>query len=208
MDMSEQVNELAAALAKAQAQVKGAAKESQNPFYKSHYANLESVWDACRKPLTDHGLSVLQSPSTDGVRVTVTTILLHSSGQWIRDAITVTAKDESPQAAGSCISYLKRYVLQSFAGVAPTDDDDAEAAQGRGTGPATQPVPQTVAPPPKGYVEWLEDIRAVSDEGTERLQQAWKESSVEYRNYLTTTTPNVWKGIKAHAAKVSEPIRA
>lgn len=130
MTTSEQVNEIAGALAKAQGEMEGAVKDSANPFFKSKYADLASVWDACRKPLSSNGIAVVQSPSTDGARVTVDTMLLHTSGQWMRGSITVTAKDDSPQTVGSATTYLRRYSLQAFAGIAP-EDDDAEAAEGR-----------------------------------------------------------------------------
>ncbi len=132
MTTSEQINELAAALAKAQGVMNGAAKDSANPFFKSKYADLASVWEACRKPLTENGLSIIQSPSADGVKVSIETRLLHTSGQWIAGTVTTSAKEDTPQAIGSAITYLRRYALQSFAGVAP-EDDDGEAAQGRST---------------------------------------------------------------------------
>ena len=211
MQTSDQINDIATALAKAQGEMGGALKDSANPFFKSKYADLSSVWDACRAPLSKHGLAIVQSPSADGVRVSVDTLLTHTSGQWMRGTVSVNAKEDSPQAVGSAITYLRRYALQSFAGVAP-EDDDAEAAMNR---PAAtngqakpQPMPQTVAAPPKGYIDWLDDLKSASDEGTERLQKAWKESSAEYRSYLTSTTPKVWEAIKTHAAKVSEPIHA
>ena len=209
MNTSEHINEIATALARAQGEMGGALKDSANPFFKSKYADLASVWDACCGPLSKNGLAIVQSPSADGTRVTVDTLLTHVSGQWMRGAVSVNAKEDSPQAVGSAITYLRRYALQSFAGVAP-EDDDAEAAHGRGTtnGQAKQPTPQTVAPPPKGYVDWLDDLRGAADEGTDRLQKAWKDSKADYRSYLTTTTPKVWESIKAHAAKVSEPVSA
>lgn len=230
MTTSEQINDIAAALAKAQGEMGGAVKDSANPFFRSKYADLASVWEACRGPLSKHGLSVVQFPKTEysgspepyewtskmgekryGVRVvcivSVLTRLAHLSGQWMEDSVSTMLPTGDPQSVGSAITYLRRYALQSVAGVAP-EDDDAEAAHGQVNGQAKQPIPQTVAAPPKGYVYWLDDIRAASDEGTERLQKAWKESTVEYRNYLTTTTPKVWESIKAHAAKVSEPISA
>jgi hypothetical protein len=134
---SEQLNDLAAALSKAQAQITGARKDSANPFFKSKYADLASVWDACRKPLTDNGLAVIQAPSTLGA-VGVTTMLLHSSGQWIAAHLSADPKDRGPQAIGSVITYLKRYALSGFAGV-PQVDDDAEAGEARHTPP---PVPR------------------------------------------------------------------
>lgn len=130
MDTSAELSELATALAKAQSAIKGAVKDSANPFYKSNYADLDSVWDACREPLTSNGLAIVQSPRADGAVVYVDTLLVHASGQWIRGSLSVRAKDESPQAVGSCITYLRRYALQSFAGVAP-EDDDGEAATSR-----------------------------------------------------------------------------
>lgn len=127
---SEQINELAAALSKAQAQITGALKDSANPFFKSKYADLASCWDACRKQLTDNGLAVIQTTDVvDGV-VFVKTTLAHSSGQWIVGALPVKTKDESPQAQGSGITYARRYALAAIVGLAQIDDD-AEAAQGR-----------------------------------------------------------------------------
>lgn len=131
MITSESLNELSAALAKAQGQMSGAVKDSANPFFKSKYADLASVWDACRDALSKNGLALVQSPEVDGLRVSVDTLLTHTSGQWIKGTVSVSAKEDSPQAVGSCITYLRRYALQSFVGVAP-EDDDAEAAHGRG----------------------------------------------------------------------------
>lgn len=211
MTMSEQINEIATALAKAQGEMGGAVKDSANPFFKSKYADLASVWDACREPLSKHGLAVLQSPQTDGARVLVETLLTHTSGQWIRDTLAATAKDDSPQAVGSVITYLRRYALQSFAGVAP-EDDDAEAGQGRGNG--QQPVGVVAAVSvPTGYSDWLDDMRSVAGEGTDRLQRGWKDSKIEFRTHLTNTTPEKWDALKAIAAKVTaakakEPVSA
>jgi hypothetical protein len=131
MQHSEQINELAAALAKAQGTMTGALKDSSNPFFKSRYADLESVWTACRKALTENGLSVVQSASATEGGVAVTTMLLHSSGQWMRDTLPLNPKDLSPQGIGSAITYGRRYALAAMAGVYQTDDD-AEAAHGRG----------------------------------------------------------------------------
>jgi hypothetical protein len=140
-----EINELAAALAKAQASIKGAVKDSANPFFKSKYADLASVWDACRKPLTDNGLSVVQFPRLANGMVEVTTMLMHSSGQFLSDDLNAEPKDTSPQGIGSTITYLRRYALAAVAGVAP-EEDDGEAAQGR-TAPAYGAYPQRQAPP-------------------------------------------------------------
>lgn len=127
---SDQINELAAALSKAQASITGALKDSANPFFKSKYADLASCWDACRKQLTDNGLSVMQTTDIVADTVVVRTTLAHSSGQWVSGILPVKAKDDGPQAQGSGITYARRYALAAIVGLAQIDDD-AEAAQGR-----------------------------------------------------------------------------
>lgn len=134
MNQSEQIDQLAAALAKAQANITGALKDSKNPFFKSSYADLASCWDACRKQLTDNGMSVIQTTEViDGI-LGVRTVLAHSSGQWISGFLPVKAKDDGPQAQGSGITYARRYALAAIVGLAQIDDD-AEAAQARNVPP-------------------------------------------------------------------------
>ena len=127
---SENIAELAAALSKAQASITGALKDSANPFFKSKYADLAACWDACRKQLTDNGLSVIQTTDIVADTVVVRTTLAHASGQWISGILPVKAKDDGPQAQGSGITYARRYALAAIVGLAQIDDD-AEAAQGR-----------------------------------------------------------------------------
>jgi hypothetical protein len=134
MKTSEQIGELAAALAKAQGELEGAHKDSANPFFKSKYADLASVWDACRGPLSENGLAIVQLPRADGNAVTMETRLIHSSGQWIEGELTAVAKDEGPQSIGSAVTYLRRYMLQAVTGVAP-EDDDGNAATSEGAPP-------------------------------------------------------------------------
>ncbi len=119
---------LAMALAKAQAVMGGAKKDATNPHLKSKYADLASVWEACRDPLTSNGLAVVQFPEADGAKVTVKTMLLHESGEHLETSISATAKDSSPQSIGSVITYLRRYSLSAMVGIAP-EDDDGESAQ-------------------------------------------------------------------------------
>lgn len=126
---SDALDQLAVALAKAQGQMEGATKDSTNPHFRSKYADLASVWEACREPLSKNGLSVLQPVSADGPRVTVTTLLLHTSGQFIGEALTLTATQDTPQAVGSAITYGRRYGLSALVGIAPEDDDGNEASK-------------------------------------------------------------------------------
>ena len=129
MKTSESIADLAGALSKAQRGIKGAVKDSQNPFFKSSYADLSSVWNACREALTSNDLAIIQTCSMGEHGVTVTTRLVHSSGQWVEDDLTVMPVKTDPQGIGSTITYLRRYALAAISGVAP-EDDDANAATG------------------------------------------------------------------------------
>lgn len=127
---SPAIGKLADALAKAQGVIKPAEKDRENPHFHSKYATLDACWAACRDALSKHGLSVVQLPSSDGAKVSVTTVLAHSSGEWISSTVTMIAKDGSPQSIGSALTYGRRYGLCSAVGVAPEEDDDGNAAQG------------------------------------------------------------------------------
>lgn len=131
MKSSELINELAAALCKAQAEMGGAVKDSSNPFFKSSYADLTSVIKAIKQPFSDNGLSYTQFPVTFEDRIGVVTRLMHNSGQWLEMDYTLPTVKKDPQASGSAITYARRYALQSIAGI-PTADDDAESAMLRG----------------------------------------------------------------------------
>lgn len=126
MTKSEQINELAAALSKAQGMMKPALKDTDNPFYKHKYADLSSCWDACRDALSANGLSIVQIPEEGGV----TSILMHTSGQWMSGHLPMVPTKNDPQGVGSAITYARRYALCGFAGIAP-EDDDGNAASGK-----------------------------------------------------------------------------
>lgn len=127
MQTSENVAELAAALAKAQAAMKHAPKEKTNPHFKSKYADLASYWEACREALSANNLSVVQVPALAGQGVVaIHTALLHASGQWIRGVLEVPMAQNTAQAMGSAITYGRRYALAAMVGMAQ-DDDDGQA---------------------------------------------------------------------------------
>lgn len=132
-DASPRINEIAAALAKAQSKIESAEKDRTNPHFGQAYSTLASVQDACRAHLTTNGIAVVQPVSVEATGeitlVTVRTVLMHSSGQWLGMGVTFEARDGGPQAVGSCITYGRRYGLACMAGVAP-DDDDGNAGQG------------------------------------------------------------------------------
>lgn len=124
MEHSEQINELAAALAKAQAEMGNAKKSSNNPYFKSKYADLAEVLDTCREALSKNCLSVVQPVGTvNDKTIEVHTMLMHSSGQWISSTMNIPMVKLDPQAAGSAITYARRYSLAAMVGIAQADDD-------------------------------------------------------------------------------------
>lgn len=129
---SEQINELATALAKAQGQIKSAEFDGANPHFKSKYSTLDSIWKSCRGPLSSNGLSVVQTISQEGENISLETLLLHASGQWISSKIPLISGKPTPQALGSACSYMKRYSLAALVGVTSgkeEEEDDGNAAQ-------------------------------------------------------------------------------
>jgi hypothetical protein len=127
MKSSDTIKDLAEALCKAQSQMGGAVKDSANPFFKSSYADLTSVIKAIKQPFSDNGLSYTQFPVHSEGGVGVSTRLMHVSGQWVESEFVLPIVKQDPQAAGSAITYARRYALQSIAGI-PTADDDAESS--------------------------------------------------------------------------------
>lgn len=154
---SEQINELAAALAIAQGKITGALKDSANPFFKSKYADLASVWDACREHLSANGLAVIQTTEDVESGICVKTTLAHKSGQWISGVLTMTPKDSSPQAAGSCLTYARRYALAAIVGVAQVDDDANAATHGKTFGDKSG-RPDTSAVDPELRDQYAQDF--------------------------------------------------
>ena len=153
MKHSESIALLAGALAKAQLQIEPASKNATNPHFRSHYADLASIWDACRGPLNTNGLSIVQFPCDGDVgRIGLCTMIVHSSGEWMCETITVKALKEDPQFLGGVLTYLRRYSLAAVVGVTATEDDDGNAAStpanARVAAPASRPyIPPPVSPP-------------------------------------------------------------
>lgn len=125
---SENINELACALSKAQGELMPAIKDSKNPFFKSNYADLSSVWTSCKEALSKNGLAIIQTMDMkDGQNVLITT-LAHSSGQWMRSCLPILNEKGNAQGMGSAITYMRRYALSAIVGVTCDEDDDANAA--------------------------------------------------------------------------------
>lgn len=135
---SEQINELAAALVAAQAEFSAVPKESANPFFKSSYAALPDVVKHATPVLARHGLAVSQFISEAD---TLTTYLLHKSGQFLSHTMTLHLVKDDPQAQGSAVTYARRYSYMACLGLVADNDDDGNAASQRG-GTSARPAPQ------------------------------------------------------------------
>lgn len=160
MNQSDKVDQLFSALVKVQMDLRGAKKDSSNPFFKSSYADLESCWNAAREALVKNGLCVIQTTETvnphDDNTALVTT-LGHVSGQWIRGFLPLNMKAKDPQGQGSAITYARRYAFAAIIGLVQVDDDAEGAMERR---PASnphaasnmQPGPNDGHTPDQGYM--------------------------------------------------------
>ena len=133
MNKSDSIAALAAALAKAQGTMKGAVKDSANPFFKSKYADLASVVEAIRSAFSANGLSYIQTiQPSDRDEVRVETMILHSSGEWIScGVLALPVSKVDAQGYGSALTYARRYSLSAAVGVAPEDDDGNAATMAK-----------------------------------------------------------------------------
>ena len=144
METSENLDELAKALAKFHGEVGKVRKSAKNPFFSSRYATLSTILETIADPLTTNGLSIIQTPHGE---YQLTTMLIHESGQWLRDTYTMTpsravvVKGEpteiTPQTVGSAITYQRRYAIGAILSLNIDEDDDGNSAS----------RPATVAPP-------------------------------------------------------------
>jgi hypothetical protein len=129
MKTSEKFEMLAAAMSKAQRDMKPASKDSVNPHFKSRYADLASVWDACRQPLTSNGLSIWQDVENHGQAVSITTRIVHESGQWAEfGPLAVPVEKENAHGVASATTYGKRITLCAAVGIVADEDDDGNGA--------------------------------------------------------------------------------
>lgn len=128
MNRSETITEIAKALAKFQSEVSDPNRTKENAFLKSKYVTLDSLLQAVRPVLASNGLSFLQVPFTGADVVSVTTMLLHESGEWFEsEPFTLPLMKKDPQGVGSVVTYARRYSLSSILGVAWDEDDDAQS---------------------------------------------------------------------------------
>lgn len=166
MKTSESIKEIAGAICKMQAALKPADKDNTNPAYKSKYSDINNVWETLRHPLTSNGLSVWQDATTLETGVSVTTRVVHNSGEWIEFGpfiVPLGAKRDA-HGFGSCCTYAKRYSLCAALGVTSSDDDDDGNASC-----STKPQTKNILPPsqPSGDMTKEEALRKLSSYGND-----------------------------------------
>lgn len=126
---SESIKNIAVALAKFNGEVSKIEKDSSNPHFRNKYASLDNIIDEIRPILTKHGLSIIQMPGGDGETFSMTTMLLHESGEWIESQpIVMRPVKNDPQGIGSCATYARRYSLAAFLSLNTGEDDDGNGA--------------------------------------------------------------------------------
>lgn len=185
MTSSEQTNEIAAACAKAQLELRPAIKDARNPHFNSKYADLASVIDAM-KVYAKNGVAIFQDVTTSDAGVSVSTHLAHASGQWYTfGPITVPMTKRDAHGVGSATTYGKRFGLQA-AGLVPSEDDDGNAA--------SEPVKEEAKFAPVGYDDWALDLESLT---IDDARKAFKESKPEYREWFTTHDKARYEKFKA-----------
>lgn len=217
MNQSEQINELATALAAFQGAVEAVTKEDTNPFFKSKYAGLPAVVKAAAPHLAKHGLSVTQTLgcyeyADEGRRVqindTLTTMVMHSSGQWISDTTVMHLVKEDPQGHGSAVTYMRRYAYMAVLGLVADEDDDGNAAtQAKASHPATRtrPPPQ-MSPQENGRAAIKTQLLGVCKGDQLLAKRLWAESPLAATDTMTRTEIDLLLSrAKAEVDKEPEP---
>lgn len=139
MRTSDSINELAKALASAQAEMKNAKLNKVNPHFKSRYADLAEIRDTVTPALSKNGIAVTHGMDTAEGGIVVVTRLIHTSGQWIESRFPIAY--DKPQTMGSAITYGRRYNLSAITNIAADDDDDANAANEKPVMPSVAGTP-------------------------------------------------------------------
>lgn len=202
--MSRDIGQLAGALAKAQGSIKGAVKDSENPYFKSSYADLASVWDACREALSTNDLAVFQTTEPDDKGVVVVTTLAHKSGEWMRGKLRVIPPKNDAQAIGSAITYCRRYALAAMVGIAQVDDD-GNAATGKTATPTIGVDPINEKKVGEAYTKAMEICDSDDmDNGPAQARELFKTLTNDERIRLGDLLKDQKAGRKSYAAIFKE----
>lgn len=185
MNKSESVVEINKAMVAFRKQVKQPLKDKNNPFFKSKYVPLENIVEAIDEAATPHGLSYTQWALNDSDgRVGVATMLMHESGEYIEyDPVFMNAEKNTPQGAGSLISYLKRYSLSAIFGITSDQDDDGIAASGKQSKSEPKASGKTVGALKQEVLNFVELMKSLNKDVTQ--QQAEKTFGIQ--NYTAMT---------------------
>jgi ERF superfamily len=184
MLFSDEIDELATALSKAQGEIFDAGKGSENPYFKSKYADLAAVRSVIRVPLAKHGLSIVQNPATVQGGVEVQTFLLHSSGQYMSSKLFMPVAKNDAHGIGSAITYARRYSLMSILCLATEDDDGNAAVRGGGN------VSQNVSLVPSDGVKEsamivaINNLQEAATGGSSSLTEVWNKLPQSVRSNI------------------------
>jgi len=200
--------EIATALVAAQKAIKPAIKDAKNAAFKrpgesdgSRYADLASVWDACREALTENGIAVVQVPNFDGNDVWLETTLLHTSGETITGRYPLRPTKNDPQGYGSALTYARRYSLAAMIGVVADDDDDGNSASVKHDAPVEHAPAKPALTPAERAAKakaWGEDaIGFVNRTGASETFKAWREKNLQNVANLREIHPDLHKRLLA-----------
>jgi hypothetical protein len=134
MTTSESITAIAPALIKAQGQMVGISKTGNNPAFRSKYITLDAILDAVRPILTANGLVLMQGHvdnlSHEGriVAITIESLIVHSSGEWISTTVTIPVTKQDAHGLGSALTYGRRYSVSALLAISADEDDDANTA--------------------------------------------------------------------------------
>jgi len=190
MNKSESIIELAKALSNFQGKMTSVKKDATNPFYKSKYATLDTIWETIRKSLSENGLSIAQTMNLIDNKSVLETTLYHTSGEWISGTQLVNPVKDDPQSLGSAISYARRYSLSAILGIVADEDDDAEVATPKA--PQTHQDKQETAVKPKQVSEVKPDADkpGITEAQTKKIYATAKEKQLspeEAKAYIKKT---------------------
>lgn len=203
-----------AAMAKAQGEIEGAIKGRENPHFRQKYADLGSVWDACRAQLSKNGLAVLQFPDVvtgeKGTHVRVRTIITHSDGHSEQFDLPMPVTKADAQGIGSAITYARRYALMAAVGIAPEDDDGnaaVEKSQSAANGNATISLPKGKSR--ELYSELQQDVAAADSVDALEAWYARRKDDVgtlpeDWRNNLRSQYASKLHDLKTGALNAAE----
>ena len=181
---SETIALISSAISKAQSEVENATKRSNNPAFRSKYADLAEILDTVRPVFASHGLALTQHPGFEDGRVIVETMISHTSGEWMTSKLAMPLSKNDAHGMGSAITYARRYALAAICGIHQEDDDGnasvKPARQVRQEAIPAQEAPQTADVPDP--VEWTDDERSAAAGMVADLAEALLEAGMAHED--------------------------